>query len=153
MKVLEKGLNFSANNRTSIATTVIQQVERAIWKRKIEDQEADTIRTKITGVLLKPPHLTPNITPTERQALKNLQEDESIVSFYSSPTYQLSKHLSIILSPLVGKTTSFVKNSAEFARFIRQHTIQKGEVMVSFDVVSLFTKIPVDFQFLLHTAV
>ena len=67
-----------------------------------------------------------------------------IVSFYSSPIYQLSKHLSIILSPLVGKTTSFVKNSAEFARFIRQRTVQKDEVMVSFDVVSLFTKIPVD---------
>ena len=32
-----------------------------------------------------------------------------IVSFYSSPTYHLSKHLSLILSPLVGNSISHIK--------------------------------------------
>ena len=38
-----------------------------------------------------------------------------IVSFYTSPTYQLSKNLSSLLSPFVGKTLSYVCNSREFA--------------------------------------
>ena len=48
------------------------------------------------------------------------------------------------MSLLGGKSTSFTKNSAEFSRPIRNHSIQDDEVMVSFDVVSLFTKVPVD---------
>ena len=41
-----------------------------------------------------------------------------IVSSLNSPTYKLSIHLVSILSLLVGKSTSHVKNSAEFAPFI-----------------------------------
>ena len=67
-----------------------------------------------------------------------------IVSFTSSPTYSLSKHLVSILSPLVGNTEHHVQNSLDFAQFINKQTIEKNEVLVSFDVVSLFTKIPTD---------
>ena len=70
MRVLEKGLNFSTTNSTSVAIPVIQQVERAIWKGKFEAQIADAIRSKIAGVLQKPLHSNPNITPTEQQGLK-----------------------------------------------------------------------------------
>ena len=45
-----------------------------------------------------------------------------IVSFVQSPTYQLSKHLTRILSPLIGNTDSSVLNSVEFSSFIRQKT-------------------------------
>ena len=41
-----------------------------------------------------------------------------IVSFVNSPTYQLSKHLVKILSPLVGNSFSYVKNSKEFKFYI-----------------------------------
>ena len=41
-----------------------------------------------------------------------------IVSFVNSPTYALSKHLVSILSLLVGKSLSHVRNSADFAPFI-----------------------------------
>ena len=67
-----------------------------------------------------------------------------IVSFINSPTYQLSKHLVFILSPLVGKSDSHVRNSAEFASFITGQRLPSGTVLVSFDVVSLFTNVPVD---------
>ncbi len=63
-----------------------------------------------------------------------------IVSFLNSPTYELSKHLVSILSPLVGKTTSHVKNSAEFASFIAGQTVGSKMILVSFDVVSLSQK-------------
>ena len=67
-----------------------------------------------------------------------------IVSFVNSPTYQLSKHLVSILSPLVGKSASHVRNSSEFATFIAGQSLPNGTVLVSFDVVSLFTNVPVD---------
>ena len=46
--------------------------------------------------------------------------------------------------PVVGNTDYTVKNVCEFADFIRDNTLNACEELVSFDVVSLFTKIPVD---------
>ena len=40
--------------------------------------------------------------------------------------------------------TMLAKNSCKFADFIRDKTFDACEELVSFDVVSLFTKIPVD---------
>ena len=65
-----------------------------------------------------------------------------IVSFKNSPTYALLKHLVSILSPLVGKSPSHVRNSTEFAFFITRSSINQEMTMVSFDVVTLFTKVP-----------
>ena len=45
---------------------------------------------------------------------------------------------------VVGNTDYIVKNSCEFANFTRDKTLNACEELVSFDVVSLFTKIPVD---------
>ncbi len=67
-----------------------------------------------------------------------------IVSFVNSPTYGVSSFLAKILSPMVGNTENTVKNSYHFAEFIRGKTLNADEVLVSFDVISLFTKIPVD---------
>ena len=67
-----------------------------------------------------------------------------IVSFVNSPTYKVSRYLAKILSPIVGNTVNTLKNSAHFAEFIRAETLDADRVLVSFDVVSLFTKIPVD---------
>ncbi|CAH3115773.1 unnamed protein product, partial [Pocillopora meandrina] len=67
-----------------------------------------------------------------------------IVSFVNSPTYAISGYLARILSPVVENTDYTVKNSCEFADFIRDKTLNACEELVSFDVVSLFTKIPVD---------
>ena len=62
-----------------------------------------------------------------------------IVSFVSSLTYQLSKHLCMLLSPLVGNSDAAVVNSSKFANFVRDETVGDDEAFVSFDVVSLFT--------------
>ena len=66
-----------------------------------------------------------------------------IVSFIGSPTYNLSKHLVTILSPLVGRSSSHVRNSFEFASIAGQ-SLRPGIVLVSFDMVSLFKKVPVE---------
>ena len=48
-----------------------------------------------------------------------------IVSFVSSPTYQLSKFLASILAPLVGRTSSYVRNSKSFVDFITTRPWQR----------------------------
>ena len=67
-----------------------------------------------------------------------------IVSFVSSPSYQFSKHMAKILSPLVGNSDSHVLNSSEFVSFISSQTLQPDHVLVSSDVVSLFISVPID---------
>ncbi|XP_055685769.1 uncharacterized protein LOC129791573 [Lutzomyia longipalpis] len=65
-----------------------------------------------------------------------------IVSCIGSPTHALSKFCSDILKNLTFNSPYNVKNSFEFVDRISQHTIEDDEIIVSFDVVSLFTNIP-----------
>jgi hypothetical protein len=67
-----------------------------------------------------------------------------IVSFVNTPTYRVSSFLAKILSPVVGNTENTVKNSCHFAEFVRGKSLKADQVLVSFDVVSLFTNIPID---------
>ena len=66
-----------------------------------------------------------------------------IVSCTSSPTYQLSKYVSQVISPLAGSSTSHVKNSAHFVEEIKSFTLSQDDIQVSFDVKSLFTNVPI----------
>ena len=65
-----------------------------------------------------------------------------IVSFIGTATYQLAKFLKQILVPLVGNIQYTVKNSSEFVELISSIKLGKSESQVSFDVVSLFTSVP-----------
>ena len=59
----------------------------------------------------------------------------------SSPRYALSKFLASLLSPIVGLSDSYVRNSQQFTQFITTQNVPLL-VLVSFDVVSLFTRVP-----------
>ena len=66
--------------------------------------------------------------------------------FYCDPLsayYPLSRFLVEIISPLTGKSSSYVKNSAHFVERISDTPIHSNQ-SVSLDVVSLFTKVPTD---------
>ena len=67
-----------------------------------------------------------------------------IVSGCGSVSHSLARLIADILKPLAGNTNTFVKNSSEFASLIRNTNIEENEDMVSFDVESLYTSIPVD---------
>ena len=58
--------------------------------------------------------------------------------------HALSKYLARALSPLVGNSSSFVSSSSEFVSFLKLITVPEKYELVSFDVVSLFTNIPID---------
>ncbi|RVE46596.1 hypothetical protein evm_008729 [Chilo suppressalis] len=66
-----------------------------------------------------------------------------IVSQIDSPTYELAKHVAKILQPIVGRTSSFVKDSRHFVEILHQNKVEDNHLMVSFDVESLFTNVPV----------
>ena len=53
-------------------------------------------------------------------------------------------HLSKILAPLVGDTSHNVRNSTDFATFVCSQNLNDDETVISFDVVSLFAKVPTD---------
>ena len=66
-----------------------------------------------------------------------------IVTCIGSELYNTSKYLANLLSPLQNRNGFSVKNSKQFSEEITDTTIEDDEAMVSFDVVSLFTAIPV----------
>ncbi|BHF60089.1 hypothetical protein SprV_0100305000 [Sparganum proliferum] len=67
-----------------------------------------------------------------------------IVSLRGTPTFGLSKWLYQRLCFLIKDSEWTVKSAEEFLTRIRHRRVEADEVMVSFDVVSLFTSIPPD---------
>ena len=68
-----------------------------------------------------------------------------IVAVIGSPSHLLGKELASVLSPLAGKGHSHVRNSQTSCNKSTRHPlIADTDVMVSFDVVNLFTSVPVD---------
>ena len=65
-----------------------------------------------------------------------------IVSTIGSPTYDLAKEIARILSPLAGSSETSITNTGEFIERLKKVDISSGDMMVSFDVVSLFTQVP-----------
>ena len=65
-----------------------------------------------------------------------------IVSFCGSPTCQLSKHLTNILKPLTDKSRHKLQSTENFIDAIKTIQIPDDHKLVSFDVKSLFTSIP-----------
>ena len=65
-----------------------------------------------------------------------------IVSHGGSPTYQLSKYLTTILQPLTNESRHKVQSTKDFIDIIKTVQIPDDHKLVSFDVKSLFTSIP-----------
>ena len=65
-----------------------------------------------------------------------------IVSFCGSPKYQLSRYLTTILQPLTDKSRRKLQSTENFIDAIKTVQIPDDYKLVSFDVKSLFTSIP-----------
>ena len=92
-------------------------------------------------------HSSDAIPPAIRGSIKHHKENHPlrpIVTCINSALDDTSKFLSQILSPLQNHNGFSVINSTQFKNEISDITIDEDEIMVSFDVVALFTAIPVD---------
>lgn len=91
--------------------------------------------------------MTANAIPPKMYILiKTHKEGEPgrpVISTIGSAVYNLSKYLASILKPLV-RTDYNIKNSMEARDDIKQVKCDENDVLVSFDVKSLFTKIPLE---------
>jgi len=67
-----------------------------------------------------------------------------IVSNIGAPTYKLAKHTAGLLNPFTGTTIHHVKNSAQFVQILDIIHTQTRDLLVSFDIVFLFTNIPIE---------
>ena len=59
-----------------------------------------------------------------------------------SPAYQVAGFLTKIISPVLGQTEHTVPNSATFVEQVKGLTLSPDDILVSFDVTSLFTRVP-----------
>jgi hypothetical protein len=66
------------------------------------------------------------------------------VSSVGSPCYALAGFLRKMLSPLAGKSETFIKNLGHFVQLLKSVNLQSLDTFISFHVVSLFTNVPVD---------
>ncbi|CAG5090548.1 Protein of unknown function [Cotesia congregata] len=65
-----------------------------------------------------------------------------VVSCIKSPCYKLAKFLHGLLTPLINTFEFNIRNSTEMVRFINNTRLPPDYILVSLDVVSLFTNIP-----------
>ena len=67
-----------------------------------------------------------------------------IVSYVNHTLYNTSKYLAKLLSPFARSIPSFVENSVHLCEILQDVTIDEDEVLVSFDVKSLYTSVPIE---------
>ncbi|XP_070398607.1 uncharacterized protein [Nothobranchius furzeri] len=100
---------------------------------------------KITEKMYKHWIHTANITPRIYGTPKIHKQNtplRPIVDSISTPTYNMAKDISRIISPLLGNTDQHCKNSIELAKELKEITIEDNDILISHDVTSLFTKTP-----------
>ena len=67
-----------------------------------------------------------------------------IVSSCGSVTYDVAKELTQILKPLVGKSPHHINITQDFVEQVKNVTLLPGKCLSSYDVIALFTSVPVD---------
>ncbi|XP_074029242.1 uncharacterized protein [Leptinotarsa decemlineata] len=65
-----------------------------------------------------------------------------IVSSVGSPVHQLAKHVAHVLQPHAEKVDSYVRNADHLIDILKTQTVSPDDILVSFDVTSLFTQVP-----------
>ena len=67
-----------------------------------------------------------------------------VIDTCGTVTYELSKQLSTILRPLVESSKRVLKNTDGLVNAMREVKLSDDEILISFDVKSLFTSVPVE---------
>ena len=67
-----------------------------------------------------------------------------IASYTGTPFHEISKYIANIFKPYGKLKEQHTHSSKSFSAFISQQKMEHDEIMVSFDVISLHTTIPID---------
>ena len=66
-----------------------------------------------------------------------------MIFIFGTATYNTAKELARILNPLVGTSNHHVQNTRDFIEQIKDVRLKDGETIISYDVISLFTSVPI----------
>ena len=77
-RVLKRGLNFSTGHNKKDALNTLASLEPTIDRLNINDDDKNSIRHRISNCLANVPKVD-NLPADEKQALRDLKSDESIV--------------------------------------------------------------------------
>ena len=131
------------NTYEEVAKPPFKRIERELNSQLLALKQHNKLDHRTYSKL----HSTDGIPLAIRGSVKHHKENNPlrpIVTCRETALYNTLKHLAKILSPLQNQNGYSVTNSAEFVRKIANTTVDDDEIMASFDVVSLFTAIPVD---------
>ena len=116
-----------------------QKLSEKLLTLKRNGHKSEAVYNKIRPRQKQPPRVYG--LPKIHKANTPLRPIASCVKTFA---YDASAFLANILSPLTGNSDFTVTNSAHFASVISSEKIQDHEIMVSFDVESLFTNVPIE---------
>lgn len=110
----------------NLISKITNLVKKAIKETNLDDKlkKRLTTNSEITPRIYRAPKIHKKKVPLR-----------PIVNTIRSPTYELAKYVASILSPLVGKTSSYIKDSNQFVKYIKNTKLDPGDKIVSFDVV------------------
>ena len=129
-----------SNDPTKSLETKVQQTIQKI-KSKLSEQEYKKLHP--TGSCPGKFYGTAKIHKLPVDGGINELPIRPIVSNLNTATYNLAKYLSKLLSPL-RQSGNTVKNTEEFIEELKQQKLSKEHKMLSFDVKSLFTNVPLN---------
>ena len=131
-----------ANTYTILTSDPTEKYKKQLTKKLEKLKEENKITPEQLQYLKPTSDYTPRIYGTPK-IHKQGNPLRPIVDYTGSITYNVARSVADLLYPLMGKTDHFVKNSKDRAKELKQRTLSQDEVLVSFDVVSLFTKVPI----------
>ncbi|KAJ8919390.1 hypothetical protein NQ315_016483 [Exocentrus adspersus] len=146
--ILSKGLNFALTPKDVPTLDIITSIEETC--QKLSEDVSNEFRIRSKMILEKPLKIKSNISKEEMLALKELKNDKDIKILPADKgnatvimnTGDYNSKISNLITE--GNTDSFIRNTPHFIEKLTTININSTELLVSFDVVSLFTNVPVD---------
>ncbi|GLV39537.1 hypothetical protein CBL_20441 [Carabus blaptoides fortunei] len=139
---------FKVTNTASPKNNVIKKTVINLSHTTLTEEKAEVLQKGLSFALTPKQVPTMDIITATEATVYNLP-DTSAEELRWKIKIILEKSTTIkfllpILSPLVDKTESFVKNSEHFVELTKNFSLESEDIIVSFDVESLFTNIPLE---------
>jgi hypothetical protein len=147
--------NAAVVRNTSDYNRMIATILGAHTYRRLPKDPTEAVERKTTLLLKKsslPEELNKQLRPQGLRpprlyGLPKIHKEDaplkSIVSTFGVPTYQLAYYLAKQLGEHVGNFTRHVKNITKFINTIKSLRAGHEDILVSFDVASLLTMVPI----------
>ena len=151
---VDKGRATVVMNRSDYSAKMQAMLDDRDTYQPLSKDPTSSLESKMNHVLLK---LRREERPSDRTYDQLRSSAGRVPRLYGLPKIHkpdtplrpivsfLSKFLASLLKPVVGLFAHHVRNSQDFAQFIKSQRLSETEILVSFDVMSLFTRVLTDF--------